>query len=84
MRDSDFTKLIKKAANLANEHREAVAKIDEESTERYGYYPSEIDCDEIIDSINYGAKSMSAEEFGRCMREGIKTSTDCYGEVQTN
>jgi hypothetical protein len=84
MRDSDFTKLIVKASKMAVEHRNLVAAIDEESQRRHGYYPAELDCDEIIDIVQYGGGGMTASDFDEFMRDAIKFNTDHTGKVRTN
>lgn len=85
MDDKEFTKLINKAVRLANQHRETIAAIDEESKARHGYHPAELDCDEIIDSVKYGtAGKMTASEFDQHMKNAIDYNTDYKGKVRTN
>jgi len=84
MTDSNFTKMINKACKMAHEHKQLLNEIDEESVRRYGYFPSEIDCDPIIDAVQYGiAVVEDADEFKRYMIESIKIQTDYLGNVNT-
>ena len=85
MKDAKFTKLINKAEQMAYDHRHLLKEIDDESVRRHGYHPSQIDCDYIIDAVQYGiAGGLSAEEFDKHMKEAIEIKTDFHGNVRSN
>lgn len=84
MKDKAFTKLLKKTSKLAFDHSQLLALIDAESEKRHGYFPSQVDCDEIIDVLQYGGGAdMSAEEFDCAMEKTIELNTDHEGSVKT-
>ena len=84
MKDAKFTKLINKAAKMAHDQLLLIKEIDEESVRRHGYHPSEVDCDPLIDALQYGIADVDgAEEFDKLMREAIQDATNHAGNVRT-
>ena len=83
MNNKEFTKVLKKASNMAHDHLILLSKIDKESKKRHGFTPSEIDCDPIIDIIMYSGGLIDSKSFDKDMKEAIGFNTDHEGNVST-
>jgi hypothetical protein len=85
MRDCDFTRKLNKAAKMAHDLSILRNEIDEESVNRHGFTPSEVDCDVVLDAIDFtGSAGITAAKFDASMAEAIAINTDCTGKVRTN
>lgn len=73
MNNREFTKLLIRARKLARQHTQLLTKINDEGVRRFGVEYSEIDCDFVIDSVDYGhGREITAEEFDEAMQESIE------------
>jgi phenylpyruvate tautomerase PptA (4-oxalocrotonate tautomerase family) len=50
-----FEGLLRRAVRIAAEKSDVAAELTEAFTERYGKTYSDIDCDELIDVLDYGS-----------------------------
>jgi len=83
MTNNKFEKLINKVEAIAHKHMLLLSEMDKESIMRYGYYPAEVDCDELIDALQYGIASAGGlDGFERAIKDAIEKATDCTGEVK--
>lgn len=55
MRQSDFTRLLHRAALIAEKHAKVQGLLTEAFNHRYGCTYSDVDADELIDYLDYGA-----------------------------
>lgn len=55
MRKSDFTKLLRRAAAVSAEHRNLAIRVGEAFESRYGTTHSDLDVDDLIETLDYGA-----------------------------
>lgn len=46
--------LMRKAARIASEHQEMMSKLTDAFNDRYGVTYSDVDCDALIDTFDYG------------------------------
>lgn len=55
MTDKQLDRLIRQKANCASRNMDLATKLGPLLKERYGVEPGEVDCDAVIDAIDYGA-----------------------------
>lgn len=55
MTDKQLDKLIRRKAKLAAENLDLANELGPLLKERYGVEPGDVDCDPVIDAIDYGA-----------------------------
>ena len=53
--------LLKRTARLAEDHRRAIAEVNEWFEARYGKSYSDVDCDHLIDILDYGVGSWAID-----------------------
>lgn len=71
--DKQLDKLIRRQNALACEHTDLATKLGEAFQERYGTEPSEVDCDEVIDALDYGViNDCSLAYVDRAMRPSAR------------
>ena len=61
-----FDSIVKKVVKLGNLYREEMEKLEEWCEEKYGCNWSDLGCDSIIDSLEFGEgplKAISFEDF---------------------
>lgn len=63
--------LLRRAAEAAMEHSKYNAMMSEAFNERYGHTYSDVDCDPLIDQLDYGSGGIPTlaecdEEMARC------------------
>jgi len=66
MTKREFDLIVKKVVHFGNEYRRQMDKLELWADEKYGTNWSDLDCDDIIDSLEFGCgtlKPMSFEEF---------------------
>lgn len=68
---TELQKIINRMAKIAFERVELSQQIDAICVERYGCTYSEIDCDGIIDVLDFGGGSMSEKQFDAYMIEAM-------------
>lgn len=73
MKDSEFQKLLDKAAKMKAEHCVLLEQIREECKRRYGHIYNDIDADGIIDGLEViGGISLPLRKFDSEMRLSIE------------
>lgn len=68
-------RLIDRASRAHSEAYRATAALNDFCESKYGFAPSDIDADQIIDAVLGGCgdpQGMSSEEFDRIMRGGTE------------
>lgn len=81
MDNKKFTQLLAKTVRAAFKHQQLLQQVNEECVKRYGVGYGEIDCDTIIDVMDYGGcEQYTAKQFDTATREamdmaGIKQNT---------
>jgi hypothetical protein len=63
MTKRQFDSIIKKAVDLGNRYRTEIDKLDKYCKEKYGCSWSDLDCDDIIDSLEFGCGSLTPMTF---------------------
>lgn len=63
MTDSQFTKLLQRAAKAQNKAGDLLKQCESEYERRYGENPSDIDDDMWIDAMHYGATGACSEHI---------------------
>ena len=75
MTDNELSKKLIKLIEVKNKYHDLLKEVEKEIEKRYGYYPSEIDNDDFIDSYHYqGGKAMSLKNLDFSMKESIQTN----------
>lgn len=76
MTNSDFTRLLTQASKTALKLKSLLNKVDIEAEKRHGYFPSQLDCEEIIKIIYQGGNGMTARQFDDCMKRAIESKKE--------
>ena len=76
MDDKRFNKLLKKLSGANAVYKDLLGKAENVIKEKYGYYPSDIDCDGWIDCYHVGIGHISAEEVDKEMKFSIRINGD--------
>lgn len=74
MTKKQFDATVKKAVKLGNQYREQIDKLKDWCEEKYGCGWSELDCDDIIDSLEFGCGGltpMSFEDFKKSIESKL-------------
>lgn len=61
------THVLQQLANIAEKYNQLSIKVGEMFIERYGVTCSDVDCDEIIDTLDYGGGDITLEDVDRYM-----------------
>ena len=61
------TRVLQQLAKIAEKYNQLSIKVGEMFQERYGVTYSDVDCDEIIDILDYNGGSITLEEADRYM-----------------
>ena len=71
MTDRQFTILLRKATRIASEAQAIQGRLTDAFRDRYGQTYSDVDCDPLIDSLDYGGgdHEITAEDADRLMAE---------------
>lgn len=69
MTNRGFEAALHSCSDLARRHAAKRLQVADEFKRRYGVDPSDIDADEIIDSIDYGHRLMDLAEVDRIMQK---------------
>lgn len=69
MTNRGFEAALHSCSDLARRHAAKRLQVADEFKRRYGTDPSDIDADEIIDSIDYGHGLITLAEVDRIMRK---------------
>lgn len=78
MNNTTLTKKLRQLAAAASEVFVLWSEIEEHSIKVYGCTPSDVDCDEFIDTCtgtNGACSGMTAAEFNKAMKFAIKLGT---------
>ncbi len=75
MSDKELQGIINRMVKIAHEHTQLSLRIDEICLARYGHTYSELDCDDIIDMLDYNGGKMTVAEFDASMRDSIERIT---------
>lgn len=63
MTKRQFDSIVKKAVKLGNLYRAEIDKLAEYSEQKYGCNWSDLDCDDIIDSLEFGCGQLTPMSF---------------------
>lgn len=75
MRDVEFTKLLNRLAKAQQKAFRLSQLVSDECINRHGVHYSEIDCDELIDTLDLtGADKITASEFDKAMEYAKQVS----------
>jgi hypothetical protein len=74
MTNNKLSKKLIQLLEVKNKYHDLLKEVEKEIEKRYGYYPSEIDNDDFIDSYHYqGGKAMTLKDLDNSMKESIQT-----------
>ncbi len=62
------TALLRKAASISEQHSVIQGKLTEAFEDRYGVTYSDIDCDQLIDILDYGGGHIDLKKCDEIMR----------------
>lgn len=54
MNRAQLDRLVRRTAKAASKHVDLAHKLGDKLRERYGVHPSDVDCDCVIDALDYG------------------------------
>lgn len=77
MTKKQFDNIVKNAVNYGNLYRAEINKLEEWCENKYGLNWSDVDCDNIIDSLEFGAgrlNEISFEDFKDEIERNIERS----------
>lgn len=69
MTKKQFDSIVKKAVKYGNLYKEEIDKLDEWCQEKYECSWSDLDCDGIIDSLEFGAGFLTPVSFEEFKKE---------------
>lgn len=74
MDNRSFQRLLDRCARLAEQHAKATRAVSDELEARFGCTPGDVDCDDIIERMDYHGGRMTVREVEAAMREAIALS----------
>jgi hypothetical protein len=72
MTKRQFDSIVKKAINYGNKYKKEMAKLELWCNDKYGYNWSDLDCDYIIDNLEFGAGMLTPITFSE-FKESIES-----------